>query len=127
MSSAWSRLRRNIGHRLQVSDYNIQTNSGVRALKQLSPSPSYDAGVPVIFASIKDKIHYYNSGDRSAPSMIKWANGLLGRAVKSIGGSSGVSRNRRRRARTFRKPGNTSKTGGSSTVRRHRVFKKIGK
>ena len=114
MSSAWSQVRRSIGHRFQVSDYNINTPSGNNALQKLSPTPAYNEGVPVIFASIKDKIHYYNSGDRSAPSMIKWANGLLRRAVNGFGVGRSTRNNKRRR---FRKKNNRSKT-----VRHRRGF-----
>ena len=103
MSSAWAQVRRSIGHRFQVSDYNINTTSGNNALQKLSPTPAYNEGVPVIFASIKDKIHYYNSGDRSAPSMIKWANGLLRRAVNGISGGRNTLNNKRHYSRRFRK------------------------
>ncbi len=98
LKEPWSEMERKIGGKIKVE--KIESAEIEERLAKLNEKHGSDVavqgGYPTIFKIKNKKVEYYN-GERTAPALIKWANGK-----ESTGGKRTKRNKRNKKSKTRR-------------------------
>lgn len=96
LEKPWSEMESKIGGKIKVEKIESAEMDDrlVKLNKKHSSDVAVQGGYPTIFKIQNKKVEYYN-GERTAPALIKWANGK-----ESTGGKRRTKRNKKTKTKT---------------------------